>query len=366
MSCCEDSGSCCANEKTVLSNGENQKRVEVSQYYSALKGTSDLNTQACCTTTKSSSKKQKQILGKIHEEILSKFYGCGTPIPDLSPGLVVLDLGCGTGRDVYLASAFVGETGKVIGVDMTDSQLAVATKHREYHAKQFGYQSSNVEFKKGIIEDLSASGIASNSVDVVISNCVVNLSPEKEKVFKEIYRVLKPGGELYFSDVYADRRIPEAYKNDKMLWGECLSGAMYTEDFRRLMANIGFLDVRVVESSVVAISNSEVAKKVGSIQFYSNTVRAFKLSSLEDRCEEYGQEATYKGTMEEHPHAFVLDKSHIFVTDMTVPVCGNTADMLSLTRYAPHFVVTPRKQHLGLFGSATSSSSSCGDCGGCC
>jgi len=218
--------------------------------------------------------------------------------------------------------------------------------------------------KKGIIEDLNAVGIASNSVDVVISNCVVNLSPEKEKVFREIHRVLKEGGELYFSDVYADRRIPEELKKDRVLWGECLSGAMYVEDFRRLMSKIGFQDIRVVDSSVISISNPEITKKLGNIKFYSNTVRAFKLSSLEDKCEEFGQIATYKGTIEERPHAFPLDKGHLFVTDMPHPVCGNTADMLSMTRFASHFVVTPRGQHLGLFGANTPTSS-CGS-GSCC
>jgi len=180
-------------------------------------------------------KKQKQVLSKIHDEVLSKYYGCGSPIPPLEKGLVVLDLGSGTGRDCFVASAFVGETGKVIGVDMTEEQLAVANKHIEYHTKAFSLAKSNVEFKKGFIEDLKSIGIADNSVDVVISNCVINLSPDKQKVLSEVYRILKPGGELYYSDVFSDRRIPEELQKDKVLWGECLSGALYIEDFRRMM-----------------------------------------------------------------------------------------------------------------------------------
>lgn len=120
-----------------------------------------------------------------------------------------MDLGCGTGRDCYLASAMVGKNGQVIGIDMTDEQLEVANKHKEYHREAFGLGKSNVDFRKGVIEDLKSSGLEDNSVDVVISNCVINLSASKEQVFKEIWRVLKPGGELYFSDVFSDRRIPQ-------------------------------------------------------------------------------------------------------------------------------------------------------------
>ena len=181
-----------------------------------------------------------EVLNKIHPEIIEKFYGCGSPIPDEVSGLTVLDLGSGTGRDVYLASGLVGEHGKVIGVDMTEEQVAVAKSHIEYHRESFGFEKSNVEFILGNIEDLKVLGIEDNSVDLVISNCVINLVDDKAVVLKEIWRVLKEGGELYFSDMYADRRIPGYLKKDKVLWGEGLTGALYVEDFRRIMKNIGF------------------------------------------------------------------------------------------------------------------------------
>jgi len=307
-------------------------------------------------------KKQKQVLSKIHEEVITKYYGCGSPIPPLEKGLTVLDLGSGTGRDSFIASAFVGESGKVIGVDMTDEQLAIANKYREYHAKAYSLEKINVEFKKGLIEDLRSIGIADNSVDVVISNCVINLSPDKPKVLSEIFRVLKPGGELYYSDVFSDRRIPEHLQKDKVLWGECLSGALYLEDFRRMMHKIGFNDYRVVENTKVAVNNPDIEKKVGSINFTSKTIRAFKLESLEDRCEDFGQTATYRGNLEDFPHAFVLDKDHIFITDMPKRVCGNTADMLSKTRYGKYFHVSPRGPHIGLFGATEGSGSGCVGC----
>ena len=129
----------------------------------------------------------------------------------------VLDLGCGTGRDVYIVSKLVGESGHVIGVDMTPEQLSVAERHKDGQMKRFGYKVPNVEFLQGYIEDLGSLGIEDGSVDIVISNCVINLSPDKEKVFSEISRVLKKGGELYFSDVFADRRVPESVYRDPVI-----------------------------------------------------------------------------------------------------------------------------------------------------
>jgi ubiquinone/menaquinone biosynthesis C-methylase UbiE len=360
--CCGDDGASCCQELTP----DQKKKEEVQQYYGKeIKRTDDLKTN-CCTTNVKFTKKQKEILSKIHPEVLSKFYGCGCPIPSCIEGITVLDLGSGTGRDVFLCSALVGQKGKVIGVDMTDEQLEIAKRHIPFHTSAFGFSSDNVEFRKGFIEDLRAAGIADNSIDLVISNCVVNLSPDKLKVLSEIYRVLKPGGELYFSDVYSDRRIPENLRQNKVLWGECLSGALYIEDFRRIMTKVGFNDFRAVESSFIKVGNKEIENLLGNIQFTSQTIRAFKLP-LEDKCEDYGQTLTYKGTVEENPHAFVLDGDHLFVTEMSAAVCGNTADMISLTRFAKHFNVTSRKEHRGIFaacgGGSKSSSSSSSCCG---
>lgn len=133
----------------------------------------------------------------------------------------------------------------------------------------------------------------------MISNCVVNLAVNKKKVFSEIKRVLKPGGELYFSDVYANMRIKEELRKDKILWGECLSGALYIEDFRRMMNELGFSDCRVISKSNITIDNAAVEQQLAGIKFYSITYRCFKLDDLEDRCEDYGQKAKYLGGIEE-------------------------------------------------------------------
>jgi hypothetical protein len=161
--------------------------------------------------------------------------------------------------------------------------------------------------------------------------------------------VLKSGGELYFSDVFADRRISADLRQDPVLLGECLGGALYWEDFRRIMHGLGCPDVRTVKQNPISLDDAEVAAKIGMVKFRSVTVRAFKLS-LEDRCEDFGQVAYYLGTITEHPHAFDLDDHHHFETGRPLRVCGNTADMLAASRYAGHFqILGDKSRHFGLF-----------------
>jgi len=337
-------------------------------YGKVLRDQHDLKTSACCST-ESVPAAHREILAQIEPEVLEKFYGCGSPIPPLLEGCVVLDLGCGTGRDVYLASKLVGPRGHVIGVDMTEEQLAVARRHLEEQMERFGFASPNVSFRHGFIEDLAAAGIEDDSVDVVISNCVVNLSPDKPAVLREIFRVLRPGGELYFSDMFSGRRVPGALRDDPVLYGECLAGALYVEDFRRILARAGCADYRVVSKRRLTIDDPGLEARVGGIDFYSITVRAFQLDTLEDICEDYGQVAVYRGTIPEHPHRFALDDHHEFITGKPMLVCGNTASMLSETRYANHFRVTgDRRTHYGPFdcAPATAKGEDCSDGGACC
>lgn len=332
----------------------------VKTYYGkVLQRSQDLKTSACCSANGLPAA-YRSWLQDIHPEILDRFYGCGSPLPPAMEGCTVLDLGCGTGRDVYLAARATGASGKVIGLDMTGEQLEVARRHLEYQMDRYGYASPNVVFLQGYIEDLGAVGIADASVDVVISNCVINLSPAKERVYAEILRVLKPGGEMYLSDVFADRRLDPVLMEDPVLLGECLAGAMYTEDFRRIMGKLGCPDIRIAAAATLRIEEEKIRTRLGFAKFFSHTVRAFKLDSLEDRCEEYGQVATYLGAIPGHPHAFPLDLHHVFETGRPMTVCGNTAAMLSETRYAKHFTVSgDRDRHYGLFSctSATSAES---------
>jgi len=342
---------------------------KVSEYYGkVLQTKKDLKTSACCTLDKMPAY-VREPLKLIEDEIQLKFYGCGAPIPLVLDGMKVLDLGCGTGRDCFVLSYFVGEEGEVVGVDMTDEQLEVGNRYLPVQTKKFGFSRPNVRFLQGYIEDLAVMDLPDNYFDLVISNCVVNLSPDKPSVLKEVHRVLKNGGEFFFSDVYADRRLPQWAKEDPILLGECLGGALYWKDFERLAHVTGFNDPRVFACSKIDLLDQETIDKIGFAHFNSITYRLFKLPTLEDACEDYGQMAYYKGTIPHSPHQFVLDNHHIFETDKPMLVCSNTASMLQDTRLAPHFEVTgDLSTHYGLFAGCGEMPLAESDkpAGGCC
>jgi arsenite methyltransferase len=333
-------------------------RDDVRDYYGkVLESKDDLKTSACCPID-AVPEWTRALIANIDEEILGRFYGCGSPIPLGMEGATVLDLGCGTGHDCFILSQMVGPEGRVIGVDMTEEQLAIAKAGIGPHMARFGFKTPNVTFHQSFIEDLKGIGIADNSVDAVVSNCVINLSADKESVFREIFRVLKPGGELFFSDIFASRRVPKVLQEDKVLLGECLGGAMYVEDFRRMLRRVGCLDYRVCAQGQVALEDPALKRKAGMIDFYSMTIRTFK-ADFEDICENYGHMARYLGTIEQSPQGFDLDDHHHFATGLPVPICGNTARMLAESRLAPHFDVNGDfTTHYGPFDCAPASAGS--------
>lgn len=320
----------------------------VQEYYGqTLQHSGDLKTSACCDISQVP-QWLKPLLARIHPDVLSRYYGCGLVCPPLLEGCRVLDLGCGSGRDVYALAQLVGPTGEVVGVDMTEEQLAVAKRHQKFHSDAFGYD--NVRFLQGYIEQLDELDLDPASFDVIVSNCVVNLSPGKDDVLRGVHRLLKDGGEFYFSDVYADRRVPDAVRNDPVLYGECLGGAMYWNDFLRLAQRHGFADPRLVTDRPLAITDPELAARTGNVRFFSATYRLFKLDGLESACEDYGQAVLYRGSIPEHAHRFVLDKHHDIQTGRVFPVCGNTWRMLHDTRFRAHFdFIGDFSRHYGLF-----------------
>lgn len=188
--------------------------------------------------------KQSTLMGYSEEEIASvpqgavMGLGCGNPqaIADLRPGEVVLDLGSGAGFDSFLAARQVGKTGRVIGVDMTPEMIETA----EMNAHQGGYQ--NVEFRLGVIEDLP---VDDNSVDVILSNCVINLAPDKTAVYREAFRVLKEGGRLAISDMVASGAMPPEIKGDLDLHSACVSGALQVGELQNILEGVGFVDIRI-------------------------------------------------------------------------------------------------------------------------
>lgn len=326
------------------------KHEEVQSYYGKeLVNSDDLKTNACCTLEEPP-QYIKDALNNVHDEIVAKYYGCGLVIPEELEGLRILDLGSGSGRDCYILSQLVGQKGEVIGVDMTDEQLETANNYIDYHTRKFGYEYANLKFLKGNIEALRQLNLEPNSFDLIISNCVINLAVNKEKVLGDAYRLLKPGGEMYFSDVYSNRRISKTLQDDPVLWGECLSGALYWNDFLRMARRAGFTDPRCVKSNPITIVNSEVKEKCGDIQFFSVTYRLWKISELEDACEDYGQAVAYKGTIAHHKNSFQLDDHHNFPKNKILPVCGNTYLMLQASRYRDHFTYYGSwETHFGIF-----------------
>lgn len=339
-------------QKSDTGDQSQRKFKEVSDYYGRiLESSKDLKTDACCTT-EAPAKYITEILKSIHSEITSRYYGCGLVIPPKLENQKILDLGCGTGRDVYLLSALVGKNGFVTGLDMTKEQLDVARKHIDYQTEKFGFSRPNVDFKLGNIESLEEVGIEESFYDIVVSNCVLNLSPQKEKVMTEVFRALKPGGEMYFSDVYSDRRIPQDLKDDPVIYGECLSGALYWNDFLALSRKCGFTDARLVEHRPLTIQNAEIREKLGSIKFQSATYRLFKLPDLDASCEDHGQAVRYKGTTNHHPVSFQLDRDQVFDKGKIVPVSGNTFRMLNQTRFKEDFdFFGDFSDHFGFFSA---------------
>ena len=320
----------------------------VQAYYGQeLQSSADLKTSACCDADAVPGW-LKPLLARVHPEVSSRYYGCGLVCPPLLEGCRILDLGSGSGRDVYLLAQLVGASGEVVGVDMTPEQLEVARRHQAFHAEQFGF--ANVRFLEGQIEALEALDLEPASFDVIVSNCVLNLSTDKPAVLRGAQRLLKPGGEFYFSDVYADRRLPEAVQSHPVLYGECLGGALYWNDFLRMARAAGFADPRLVGDRPLEITEPQLAALVGEARFYSATYRLFNLPELEDACEDHGQAVIYRGSIPEAPTRLEFDKHHSIEAGRVFPVCGNTYRMLQQTRFAPHFeFIGGFDQHYGLF-----------------
>jgi SAM-dependent methyltransferase len=190
----------------------------------------------CCSTD--SNFYPADLLATLPEGASTVSYGCGDPISlaELQPGQTVLDLGSGAGLDCFFAAKKVGETGHVIGVDMTPEMLERARSS----AKRM--KLNNVEFRQGFIEDLP---VEANTVDVIISNCVINLSPDKAKVFSEISRVLKPGGKVAVSDIVTDGPLPESIKKSLSAWAGCIAGAIDVKDYQAAMESAGLTNISI-------------------------------------------------------------------------------------------------------------------------
>ncbi len=287
-----------------------------------------------------------QYLKAIPTEVIERDYGCGDPSRHLKAGETVLDLGSGTGKICFIASQVVGPTGKVIGIDMTEEMLAVARNAAPQVAESIGY--ANVEFRRGRIQDLALDFdaldqalaerpitnaedllraetladelratrplVASDSVDVVVSNCVLNLvaSADKERLFREIHRVLKNGGRAVISDIVCDEEVLLELQRDPELWSGCISGAMTETGFLEAFERAGFHGLRILERQ------REPWQTVHGIEFRSLTLEAFK--GKQGACFERLQAVIYKGPFRE----VVDDDNHRMIRGERYAVCDKT------------------------------------------
>jgi len=226
MGCCGPTGNCCSPAAPSAAEG-------------------DLNSSSFYST---------DTLSELPQEITAMSLGCGDPITlaALQPGQVVLDLGSGAGLDCFLAARQVGPAGRVIGVDMTPAMLEKARQNQQ----RLGIK--NVEFRLGEIEHLP---VADNSIDVIISNCVINLSPDKPQVLQEAFRVLRPGGRLAVSDILSQEPLPEALRSQLSAWAGCIGGALDISTFSCLLEEAGFREVAIQPTPLPAemVAQAEAA-----------------------------------------------------------------------------------------------------------
>ncbi|MBL0312127.1 MAG: methyltransferase domain-containing protein [Holophagaceae bacterium] len=336
---------------TILQTSADVESAVRSRYS---EGAKSLQPELCCPV-----QYDPQFLKVIPQEVLERDYGCGDPSRYVRKGETVLDLGSGTGKIAFIAAQIVGAEGRVIGVDMNDDMLDLARRANVEVARSLGYD--NVEFRKGRIQELELNLelleeslkrrpvgdlpsldrlngeiarlrsefplVAAESVDVVVSNCVLNLvaTEEKGRLFREIHRVLKRGGRAVISDIVSDREIPEALQQDPELWSGCISGSFQEEAFLKAFEDAGFYGITLEKW------DAEPWQVVEGIAFRSVTVIAYK--GKEGACWDHGQAVIYKGPWKQ----VTDDDGHVLHRGVPTAVCAKTFEIYCREPYAHQF-----------------------------
>jgi MoaA/NifB/PqqE/SkfB family radical SAM enzyme/SAM-dependent methyltransferase len=320
----------------VLSFDVDKPRAAVREFY----GTAAETPQAelCCPTSYDA-----DAVAHIPRDVLDRFYGCGSPVASagIREGETVVDLGSGAGIDVFIAARLVGPGGRAIGVDMTDRMLGVARENQPRVAAALGYDA--VEFREGFLEQIP---VDSRSVDLVTSNCVVNLSPDKPRVFEETWRILKDHGRIVISDIVSEREVPPHLKVNPRLWGECLVGALTQEAFLAELERAGFYGLEILKRTYW--------KEVEGYAFFSVTVQGFKYEKTAG-CVFRGHRAVYLGPGK----ALVDEEGHLFPRNEPCEICTDTAAKLGRPPYQRMFAVLEP-------GEERTSYICCGPDGQCC
>lgn len=321
------------HSECVVSFDLDAPRKLVREFYSEAADTPQED--LCCPV-----KPNAEDLAHIPAEVVERFYGCGSPVADaaIRPGETTLDLGSGAGIDVFISARKTGPGGRSIGVDMTDAMLDHAREYKAIVAGNLGYD--NTDFRKGYLEEIPA---ADASVDVVTSNCVINLSPDKLRVMAEIWRILRDHGRMVISDIVAESEVPPHHRKDPRLWGECISGALTQEELLAYMERAGFYGVRVLKKSFW--------KEVDGFRFHSVTVSGHKYEK-KNGCRFSGETATYLG-----PFKGIADEEgHWFPRNVAVEVCTDTAAKLAYPPYKGMFQLAgDSHENVSCYGSDTGS-----------
>ena len=318
-----------------------RSRLTVREFYGG--AAEQPNAELCCPVQPA-----PEDLAHIPKEVVDRFYGCGSPVTAaaLTPGESMVDLGSGAGIDCFIAAKKVGPDGRVYGIDMTDQMLDVARGCQPKVAESLGYDA--VEFHKGYLEEMPLKDAVA---DVVTSNCVINLSPDKPRVLREIWRVLKDHGRMVVADIVSDREVPPRMRADGQLWGECISGALTEEAFLSAIERSGFYGVSILKKSFW--------REVEGCTFSSVTVRAYKFEKKAG-CQYVGQHAVYLGPQK----AVVDEEGHLFPRGTPIEVCTDTASKLSVAPYLGSFVIVDGPgSALDVTGSRPGDNGECGpDC----
>lgn len=277
--------------------------------------------QMCCPTSYDFT----DLKSFIPEEVLKISYGCGTPagLKTVRPGETVLDIGSGGGIDCFEASRLVGLSGQVIGIDITDTMLEIARRNAPIVASNLGFASTNVDFRKGTAD---AMPVDDNTIDLIISNCVINLAPDKRKVFREMFRVTKPGGRFTISDILSDQTVPQYLVHDAEKWGACLSGALTLADYTTGMVEAGFLGIHLIKFSPWQV--------IDGIHFFSVTLTGYKLPA-------HSPGPTVRYATLRGPFSRVVDeRGTSYQRGIPQSIGPDTALLLSQPPFASYFVLS--------------------------
>lgn len=257
-----DQNTCCGPSDQVIVIHEGQEiREKVQEYYAD----HARSTSACCGDDSQNLLYESDLLSELPEDVANFTLGCGDPITlaNLKPGEVVLDLGSGGGLDCFLAAKQVGEDGYVIGLDMTPEMIERARSATQ----RMGLD--HVEFRQGYLEEMP---IEDERIDVIVSNCVINLSPDKPRVFAEMYRTLKPGGRISVSDIVSNGELPDAIKQDMVAWGACIAGALQMDEYIHGLEQVGFDQVKLEAKD----GEGELLEGIPEIGLFSASITAVK------------------------------------------------------------------------------------------